>query len=590
MSTGRAPTGPTTTLGPEQPAVRPPGRHRLQLDALLQEMMNRAQDAVSAEHQLHRLLDAVISVPGETTLAVTLQRITQLAAEISGAKYAALGVIGADQKITEFVTVGLDDHTRRTIGDPPSGEGVLGLLITCPESLRLPELGRHPASVGFPAHHPPMGSFLGVPIRVRDVVFGHLYLTEKEDGGEFTDRDEDLMVALAAAAGIAVENVRLAEETYRRERWLSASTHVTSALLGGAQLSETTRLVVETAAEIVHADAVFLLVKEAGGAGLVVEAAHGESTQVFVGERYVLTRTLAAEVFADGLPRPYASRGTVMKALSSTTPPHGRLDGPGVLIPLSSAGQVLGLLSVVRFRGSAPFAPADIRMVHTFADHAALAIEFGRATGDRQRLAIYEDRERIARDLHCLVIQRLFAIGLGVQGLLSKVTQPEVAEKLSGCVDELDATIHDVRKTIFSLEASVDEPGGLRGQVLRTVTEAAEMLSFEPTLTMAGPLDSGLPDQLRPHVLAVVVEALTNVARHARASSANVRVAVDTVGRAMSVVIEDDGIGPGIEHVPGQGMVNLAARARRLGGTSTLRPGEHGGAVLTWSVPLDLVG
>jgi len=260
---------------PDDPAVAPvPGLHRLRLDVLLQEMVNRARDIISVEHQLHRLLDAVIAVASEVTLPATLHRITELAAELSGAKYAALGVVGADQKIEEFITVGIDDHTRQTIGDLPSGKGILGLLISHPESLRLPELGRHPASFGFPANHPPMGSFLGVPIRVRDVVFGNLYLTEKRDGGEFTERDEDLMVALAAAAGIAIENARLNEETRRRERWLSASAQVTSALLGGAQMSETTRLVVEKAAEIVQADAAFLLVKEAGGEGLVVVAAH----------------------------------------------------------------------------------------------------------------------------------------------------------------------------------------------------------------------------------------------------------------------------------------------------------------------------
>jgi signal transduction histidine kinase len=583
-------TDPESTTGTTgSGAVPVPGLHRLRLDVLLQEMMNRAQDIISVEHQLHRLLDAVISVASEVTLPATLRRITELAAELSGAKYAALGVVGADQQIDEFITVGMDEHVRRKIGELPSGKGILGLLISHPEALRLSELGRHPASFGFPADHPPMGSFLGVPIRVRDVVFGNLYLTEKRDGGEFTERDEDLMVALAAAAGIAIENARLNEETRRRERWLSASTQVTSALLGGAQMSETIRLVVEKAAEIAVADAAFLLVKEADGEGLVVEAAHGEGTAVFVGERYALSETLAAKVLVDGMPRPYAARGAVMKALSPTAPPHGRLDGPGVLIPLSSGGRVLGLLSVVRFKDSAPFLETDVRMVHTFAGHAALAIQFSRAAADRQRLAIYEDRDRIARDLHDLIIQRLFATGLGVQGLLPKVTQPEVAEKLSGYVDDLDATIRDVRKTIFSLQDTVDEPSGLRSQVVRAVADAASVLTFEPTLTMEGPIDSAPSDKLRPHVVAVIGEALTNVARHAGASCASVRVSVDTVGRSVNVVIEDDGVGPSAEDVPGQGTVNMAARARRLGGTSTLRPGAHGGASLTWSVPLDLV-
>jgi signal transduction histidine kinase len=564
-----------------------PGLHRLRLDVLLQEMMKRAQDIISVEHQLHRLLDAVISVASEVTLPDTLRRITELAAELSGAKYAALGVLGQDEQIDEFITVGMDDHVRTQIGDLPSGKGILGLLIRHPESLRLPDLGRHPASFGFPDRHPPMGSFLGVPIRVRDVVFGNLYLTEKRDGGEFTERDEDLMIALAAAAGIAIENARLNEETRRRARWLTASAQVTSTLLRGAEMSETTRLVVEKAVEIVEADAAFLLLKDPNGEGLVVHAAHGEGTEVFLGHHYALVETLAGQVFIDGKPRPYASRAAVMKALSPTAPPHGKLDGPGVLVPLTSAAGILGLLSVVRFHGSTPVLDADVRMLQTFAGHAALAVEFSRATADRQRLAIYEDRDRIARDLHDLIIQRLFAIGLGLQGLMPKVVQPEVVLKLSSYVDDLDATIHDVRKTIFSLQESVDQPSGLRGQILGTVTAASSVLTFEPRLTMAGPLDSAVPDGLRPDLLAIIGEALTNVSRHASATRVDVRVSVDTQTRTVLAVIEDDGVGPGCDPVPGHGTVNLATRARRLGGTSTLRPGDQGGAVLTWSVPLD---
>ena len=556
---------------------------------LLHELVNRAEDIIGVEHQLHRLLDAVVSVASERTLADTLHRITELAAELSGAKFAALGVIGSDQQLVEFITVGMDPHVRTLIGDLPSGKGILGLLISDPESLRLPDLGRHPASFGFPPEHPPMGTFLGVPIRVRDEAFGNLYLTEKRDGGEFTERDEDLMVALAAAAGIAIENARLGEETRRRERWLAASTEVTTSLLNGASAAETTRLVVEKATAIVDADAAFLLLRDESGGidALVVRAAHGEGTEPFIGQRYALDETLAGQVLNDGKPQPYASRAAVMKALSPTAPAHGRLDGPGVLIPLASAGRVLGVLSVARFHGSDPFADADVQMVHTFAGHAALAVEFSRVAGDRQRLAIYEDRDRIARDLHDLIIQRLFAVGLGLQGVLPQVLQPDVVQKLSDFVDDLDATIRDVRTTIFSLQEPQARPSGLRGEVLRTVTAAAAVLRFEPKLTMSGPVDSAVSDRLRPQVLAVIGEGLSNVARHAQATEVEVRVEVS--GRTVAVMIRDNGIGPAADDVPGQGTVNLAARARLLGGTFTLQRGECGGAELCWSVPLELI-
>ena len=572
----------------QQPDAQVPGLHRLRLDVLLHELVNRAEDIIGVEHQLHRLLDAVVSVASERTLADTLHRITELAAELSGAKFAALGVIGPDQKLVEFITVGMDPHVRTLIGDLPSGKGILGLLISNPESFRLPDLGRHPASFGFPPEHPPMGTFLGVPIRVRDEAFGNLYLTEKQGGSEFTARDEDLMVALAAAAGIAIENARLGEETRRRERWLAASTEVTGSLLNGAPASEMTQLVVEKATEIVDADAAFLLLRDEGDdiGTLVVRAAHGAGTTPFIGQQYALDKTLAGQVFIDGKPRPYASRAAVMNALSPTAPPHGRLDGPGVLIPLASAGRVLGVLSVVRFHGSPPFVDADVQTVHTFAGHAALAVEFSRAAGDRQRLAIYEDRDRIARDLHDLIIQRLFAVGLGLQGILPKITQPEVVHTLSAFVDDLDATIHDVRKTIFSLQEPEAQASGLRGEILRTVTAASAILRFEPLLTMAGPVDSAVSDSLRPELLAVIGEALTNVARHAKATEVEVRV--DVSARTVTVVIKDDGIGPSADDVPGHGTANMAARARQVGGTSTLRRGEFGGAELTWTVPLHL--
>jgi signal transduction histidine kinase len=565
-----------------------PGLHRLRLDTLLQELVNRAQDIIEVESKLHHLLDAVMSVASELSLPDTLRRITELAAELAGAQYAALGVIGPDQKLVEFITVGIDPHDRALIGDLPSGKGILGLLITHPETLRLADLKQHPASFGFPANHPPMGTFLGVPIRVRNAVFGNLYLTEKHGGGEFTDRDEDLVVALAAAAGIAVENARLYDETRRRERWLSASTEVTGHLLRGAEAAETLQLVVDKAAEIAEADAAFLMLCDdpAQPGRLNVRAAHGAVAGSFLGEGYTVAGSLAGEVFEEGKPRPFADGITAFGAMPDPEVP-GRFRGPGMMVPLSAGGQVLGVLSVVRHQGAAAFDDADTRMVHTFAGHAALVVEFSRASAARQRLAIYEDRDRIARDLHDLIIQRLFATGLGLQSVLPRVQSPDLAHKISGYVDDLDATIHDVRKTIFSLQEPDERPSGLRGEILRIVTAASATLEYEPQLAMRGPLDSAVPDAVRPDLLAALGEGLTNVVRHAKANLADIQVVVDMASRTLTLVIEDDGVGPSPDDVPGHGTVNLAARATRLGGTCTLERRSAGGARLTWSVPLD---
>jgi signal transduction histidine kinase len=554
----------------------------------LQELVNRAQDIIGVERKLHHLLDAVLSVASELSLPDTLRRITELAAELSGARFAALGVIGPDLKLVEFITVGIDPHGRALIGDLPSGKGILGLLITHPETLRLADLRLHPASFGFPPNHPPMGTFLGVPIRVRNAVFGNLYLTEKRGGGEFTDQDEDLVVALAAAAGIAVENARLYDEARRRERWLSASTEVTGHLLRGAEPSKTLQLVVDKAAQIADADASFLMLCDDATQPdrLTVRAAHGDSTEGFLGEGYTVAGSLAGEVFEEGRPRPFADGITAFEAVTALAP-LARFRGPGVMVPLSAGEQVLGVLCVVRHRGATPFDEADIRMVHTFAGHAALVVEFGRASAVRQRLAIYEDRDRIARDLHDLIIQRLFATGLGLQAVLPRVQIPDIVQKISGFVDDLDATIHDVRKTIFSLQEPDERPSGLRGEILWTVTAASAALECEPQLTMRGPLDSAVPDAVGPDLLAVLGEGLTNVVRHAQAKLVDVQVMVDTSSRTLTVVIEDDGIGPGPDDVAGHGTVNMAARARRLGGVCTLERRSPGGARLAWSVPLD---
>jgi signal transduction histidine kinase len=567
-----------------------PGLHRLRLDVLLHELVNRAEDIIGVEHKLHRLLDAVVSVASEQSLPDTLRRITELAAELSDAEFGALGVIGPDQtQLVEFITVGMGPHARTEIGDLPSGKGILGLIISHPEPLRLPDLRLHPASFGFPANHPPMGTFLGVPIRVRAEVFGNLYLTEKRGGGQFTEQDEDLMVALAAAAGIAIENARLFEETRRRERWLAASSEVTGRLLRGAQAAETRQLIVDKAAEIVEADAAFLLVRDEDSNELTVRAAHDDAAGAYVGERYNLAEHVASQLFIAGDAWSFGSELPVMQAVSDAAPQIG-LIGHGVLVPLGSGGRALGVLCVTRQRDGTPFREADVRMVHTFAAHAALAVEFSRASADRQRLAIYEDRDRIARDLHDLIIQRLFAIGLGLQGVLPTVAEHEGAvAKLSTYVDDLDETIHDVRRAIFSLQEPEERPSGLRGEIVRTVTRAAAMLNYEPRLTMEGPLDSAVPDGLHSDLLAVIGEALTNVARHARGGTAEVKVAVNVAARTVTAVIEDDGVGPSPDDIPGHGTVNMAVRARRLGGSFALADRESGGARLTWSVPLDRV-
>src|SRR3954452_3837011 len=250
----------------------------LRLDALLRELVARAEDVLDVEDRLRRLLDAVVSVASDLSLPDTLHRIVELAVELADARYGALGVIGPDGRLSQFVTAGVDDDLRRRIGDLPTRHGILGVLIRDPRPLRIANLARHGGRGGFPPNHPPMTTFLGVPVRSRDAVFGNLYLTEKRGGGEFTERDEDLVVALAAAAGVAVENSRLFEEVRRRESWLTAASEVTSRLLAGGDATVTARLVARKAAELAGGRAALLLLPEPGG--FEVSAVHGPGDEV----------------------------------------------------------------------------------------------------------------------------------------------------------------------------------------------------------------------------------------------------------------------------------------------------------------------
>jgi len=431
-----------------------------------------------------------------------------------------------------------------------------------------------------------MRTFLGVPVRSRGAVFGNLYLTEKRGGGEFTQRDEDVVVALAAAAGIAVENSRLFDDVRRREAWLAAATEVTSRLLAGGDAAATAELVVTKAAELAGAPTAVLLLPEHGG--FEIGAVHGPQADVateYLGRGYSWDDDLAG-VRPDEL-APLLGDGRA--ALVPDTGDSSLLDGtrPAVLVPLVAHEDLVGLLAVVHEAGAPAFPPEDVRVVASFAGTAALTVEFARIAADRQRLAVLEDRTRIAEDLHDLVIQRLFAVGLGLQGLSARVGSDAARHRLSAYIDDIDDTIRAIRQTIFSLQQPADEAAGLRGEALRVVSEFTPALGFEPELTFEGPLDSVVPEKSVPEVLAVLREALSNVARHARATTAAVMLAADPRSWRLTLLVEDDGVGPGPDDVPGTGTATMAARARRLGGECRLERREEGGARLLWSASLD---
>ena len=544
---------------------------RARLDELLRETLDRVGEVVASRERLRALLDAVVGISTDLDLHSTLVRIVEAACRLVGARYGALGVIGPDRLLTDFITHGIDDELRGRIGDLPHGRGVLGLLIDEPRPVRMPDITKHPNSYGFPPNHPPMHSFLGVPVRTRDQVFGNLYLAEKQGAAEFTEDDEEVVVALAAAAGVAVENARLFELAHRREQWLAATAEITSVLLGNVRRTGALDLIARRAREVAGADlAMVLLYDDDTFTGEVADGAPG-----LVGAVLPAAESAFAEPVA-------ARRQMVLDSLGKAAPwPVAVGLGPATVSPLVAGDTLHGVLVV----GSPVSGPADLegdaKHLATFAGQAALALERAQALEEREMLVVLEDRERIARDLHDVVIQRLFAMGLQLQSVAPLAVRQEVRDRVNAAVDDLDATIRDIRRAIFELRTPIT--ADLRTELHDTVAASAEALGFRPRLTLSGPIDSAVPDELRPDLLAVLGEALSNVVRHARASQAEVTVAV--AGGRLRLTVRDNGVGtdPGAAR---SGLRNLAERAGRRGGTFDLNRAEPTGTEVAWSVPL----
>jgi signal transduction histidine kinase len=557
---------------------------RVRLDELLQELLDRVGEVATSQERLRALLDAVVGIGTDLDLHSTLERIVASACRLADARYGALGVVGADRTLTDFITHGLSEENHRLIGDLPHGHGVLGLLIEDPRPIRLPDITAHPRAYGFPEHHPMMRSFLGVPVRIRDQVFGNLYLAEKNGGGQFTDDDEELMRALSVAAGAAIENARLYDQMRRRQRWLEAASEITGVLLGQINRATALRMVAERACEVGEADMTLVLLI-AGEAELVVEVAAGNAPDLLPG---VTVGAASGELGDVVRGRHLAVVEDLGKTADWAVPVR---TGPALLVPLTADGQTLGILAVAYRPGDAVAAEGpDVAMIETFAGQAALALERARAQEEREMLAVLGDRERIARDLHDVVIQRLFAAGMQLQGLTSHGLRPQTRQRIDTVVEHLDTTIRDIRGAIFELRTPAG--GALRSEIRALVEEARGPLGFRPELIIDGPVDSAVPDPLRPAAVAVLREALSNAARHARASAVTVEVTVggaDT-GGVLTLRVTDDGVGvdTGVDWDVSSvgGVRNLRRRAEELGGTCEIGPAEPRGTALTWSVPL----
>ena len=562
------------------PALKFPDVPKLELDDLIDQLVDRAQGVKRAQGRLRELLRAIAAVTGELSLEQVLRNVVDAACDLAGAQYAALGVIGDDGGLDQFIHIGMDVETADRIGHLPEGKGLLGALIRDPRPIRLEHMTDDDRSAGFPAEHPPMDSFLGVPIDVRGEVYGNLYLANSSIG-RFSADDEELVGALALAAGTAISNARLYQESRVQQRWLEASAEISAQLLASSG-EDPLRMIARQAIDIAAADLVSVGLLTADGTGFVVEVAFGERSDELVGRRFALAGTLAGQVIEQGIPLQVSSAGDDLDD-QPLLDVHSVMDaGPRMAVPLQGFGRPLGVLSLVRHRDRQNFSQTDLAMAAGFASHASIALELADSRAAEQKLVLLEDRDRIAMDLHDHVIQELFAIGLSLEGVAAQVPDP-MAGRVRERVDDLDRTIRRIRTSIFQLQGSMAAPSaGLRQQVLEVASDLTAALGFAPHVSFAGLVDLITDVELTDDACACIREMVSNVARHARATSA--AVDVQRRGDELVVTVTDDGIGPPSVVTRRSGTANVAARATKRGGSFEMTPALLGGTVATWKV------
>jgi signal transduction histidine kinase len=548
---------------------------QLRLRELLTEVQDRVEQIITGRDRVDGLVEAMLVVTSGLELDDTLRKIVHTAIELVDAQYGALGVRGHDDELVEFVYEGIDEQMREQIGHLPEGRGVLGVLIEDPKPIRLEDISAHSASVGFPPNHPPMRTFLGVPVRIRDEVFGNLYLTEKVGDQLFSEDDEVLVQALAAAAGIAIDNARLYEQARARQSWIAATRDIGTELLSGTDPAGVFRLVADEAHKLSGAVTTLVAipsdpeVPDAEATELVVVASAGEQIAA-ARDPIPVAGTAIGAAFVGRAPGRFAGTDIGM----------GEPVGSALVLPLRATEAVPGVLLALRGGAEQPFSPEELDMMSAFADQAAVAWQLASTQHRIRELGILTDRDRIARDLHDHVIQRLFAVGLSLQGTIARARSDEVRQRLSGCVDDLQEVIQEIRTTIFDLHGGSSGLTRLR-QRLDEAVAAFPGSGVRTSARYLGPL-SVVDATLADHAEAVVREAVSNAVRHAAATTLAVTVTVDD---DLLIEVTDNGCGIGAD-VTGSGLTNLARRAADVGGAFTVQPGVEGGTTLTWRAPL----
>ena len=550
---------------------------QLRLRELLTEVQDRVEQIVKGRDRLDGLVEAMLVVTSGLELDATLRTIVKTAIELVDARYGALGVRGDGHELAEFVYDGIDEDTRAKIGPLPEGRGVLGVLIDDPKPIRLENILKHPASVGFPPNHPPMRTFLGVPVRTRDEVFGNLYLTDKVTGQPFSEDDEVLVQALAAAAGIAIDNARLYEQSRARQSWIAATRDIATEMLSSTDPATVFALIAGEALKLTGAEGTLVAVPADS------EAAAAEVDELIVVETAGAVPTdIAVSTISVGetpIGRAYLDR-TPVRLEKLQMPTGFDAGGPALVLPLCTAEAAAGVLVVLRGIGTRPFTAEQLDMMAAFADQAVLAWQLAISQRRMRELDVLTDRDRIARDLHDHVIQRLFAVGLALQGTIPRARSAEVQQRLSGCVDDLHAVIQEIRTAIFDLHGASSGHTRLRQRLDEAIAQF-ESSELHTTVQFLGPL-SAVDATLADHAEAVVREAVSNAVRHARATELAIEVRVDN---DLSIEVVDNGRGISGD-ITESGLASLRRRAEESGGTFSLENVAGGGTVLRWSAPL----
>lgn len=556
---------------------------RLGDPGLIAAMRAHLDDFLVARDQMEQLMRIIIDIGSDLDLDAMLRRIVDSAVELTGASFCALGVRAEDGRLARFIHTGIDTETERRIGHLPAGKGVLGFLLDQRTPVRLTDLREHPAAVGFPEHHPPMAAFLGVPIIIRGTVYGSLYLADLEAGRTFTDADEAVARALGSAASVAIDNAQLYQRTRIAAEWMAASREITTFLLGESdpKLDPLWRIA-ERARELTGSEQAIVLTPDDPEAPpdevteLIITVATGVHVDEVLGQVVPLQGSTSGEAFRTGVP-------VVTEHFRHPIPSFTDVgERPAIVVPLRSADSVIGVLAVARAHGQPSFDADHLAFMSDFADHAAVALTLMDAREQARESGLLADRERIAQDLHDHVIQRIFAAGLSLQGAAARIRSPEPAQRVAAVIDDLQATIEEIRSTIFGLHHSPVLNVDFRQRIQRRIWELTQSQEIETTVRLCGPM-SLIEGRLADHAQAVVTEAVSNSLRHSGANKLTIEIDVND---DMVIVIIDNGRGIPADNERSSGLANMYSRAEQVGGRCEITEPPGGGVRVQWRAPL----